>query len=149
MHSNVLPLKSLKQTFPPMIWICTEGRGDGIKSRWPFKIFFSLKILIHCNILVCFQVWYESIRSEKIIWKFSFRFADSYNMPLFETSAKNDDKCDHVEAIFLTLAHKINANKLLFKTREELESTSTVQVTSNASVEEESGYCCFWIIWLW
>ena len=80
---------------------------------------------------------------KNIIWKFSFRFADSYNMPLFETSAKNDDKCDHVEAIFLTLAHKINANKLLFKTREELESTSTVQVTSTASVEEESGYCCF------
>jgi Ras-related protein Rab-33B len=71
------------------------------------------------------------------------RFADSYNMPLFETSAKSDEKCDHVEAIFLTLAHKINANKLLFKTREELESTSTVQVTSTASVEEESGYCCF------
>jgi len=71
------------------------------------------------------------------------RFADSYNMPLFETSAKNDDKCDHVEAIFLTLAHKINANKLLFKTREEQENTSTVQVTSTASVEEESGYCCF------
>ena len=83
------------------------------------------------------------LQTSLIIWKFSFRFADSYNMPLFETSAKNDDKCDHVEAIFLTLAHKINANKLLFKTREELESTSTVQVTSTASVEEESGYCCF------
>ena len=85
----------------------------------------------------------NQLDQKKNIWKFSFRFADSYNMPLFETSAKNDDKCDHVEAIFLTLAHKINANKLLFKTREELESTSTVQVTSNASVEEESGYCCF------
>ena len=39
-------------------------------------------------------------------------------MPLFETSAKADEKCDHVEAIFLTLAHKINANKLLFKSRD-------------------------------
>ena len=28
-------------------------------------------------------------------------------MPLFETSAKDDDKTDHVEAIFVTLAHKI------------------------------------------
>ena len=35
------------------------------------------------------------------------------------------------------------ANKLLFKTREEQENTSTVQVTSTSSVEEESGYCCF------
>ena len=28
-------------------------------------------------------------------------------MPLFETSAKDDDKAYHVEAIFVTLAHKI------------------------------------------
>ena len=39
--SNVLPLR-LKQTFPPMIWIFTEGEGDGIKSKLPFKIFFTL-----------------------------------------------------------------------------------------------------------
>jgi len=73
-------------------------------------------------------------------------FADSYNMPLFETSAKSDEKCDHVEAIFLTLAHKVNANKLLFKNREEQESNSsgnTVQVNATSTIEEESGYCCF------
>ena len=29
--SNVLPL-SLKKTFPPIIWIFTEGEGDGIES---------------------------------------------------------------------------------------------------------------------
>jgi len=28
-------------------------------------------------------------------------------MPLFETSAKDDSRSDHVEAIFMTLAHKI------------------------------------------
>ena len=39
MPSNVLPLH-LKQTFPPIIWIFTEG--DGIKSRLPFKIFCTL-----------------------------------------------------------------------------------------------------------
>ena len=38
MPSNVLPLH-LKQTFPPIIWIFTEGEGDGIESRLPFKIF--------------------------------------------------------------------------------------------------------------
>ena len=51
-----------------------------------------------------------------------------------------------VEAIFFTLAHKINANKLLFKSREDPDKSSgaTVQVTGNdASVQEESGYCCF------
>ena len=30
--SNVLPYY-LKQTFPPIIWIFTEGEGDGIESR--------------------------------------------------------------------------------------------------------------------
>lgn len=30
---------------------------------------------------------------------------------LFETSAKDDSDCDHVEAIFLTLAHKLKAAK--------------------------------------
>ena len=42
MPSNVLPLH-LKQTFPPIIWIFTEGEGDeGIKSRLPSKIFSTL-----------------------------------------------------------------------------------------------------------
>ena len=31
----------LKQTNPPMIWIFTEGEGDGIESRLLFKIFCS------------------------------------------------------------------------------------------------------------
>ena len=37
MPINVLPLH-LKQTFLPIIWIFTEGVGDGIESRLPFKI---------------------------------------------------------------------------------------------------------------
>ena len=39
--SNVLPLH-LKQIFPPIIWIFTDGKGDVIKSRLPFKIFSTL-----------------------------------------------------------------------------------------------------------
>ncbi|XP_042215632.1 ras-related protein Rab-33B-like [Homarus americanus] len=39
------------------------------------------------------------------------RFADHHSMPLFETSAKDDSDCDHVEAIFMTLAHKLKASK--------------------------------------
>ena len=41
MPSNVLPLH-LKQTFPPIIWIFTEGKGDGIESRLLFKVFSTL-----------------------------------------------------------------------------------------------------------
>ena len=41
MPSNVL-LLHLKQTFPPIIWIFTEGKGDGIISRLPFEIFSTL-----------------------------------------------------------------------------------------------------------
>ena len=40
--SNVLPLH-VKQIFPPIMWIFTEGEGDGIESRVPFKIFSNLQ----------------------------------------------------------------------------------------------------------
>ena len=40
--SNILPLH-LKQPFLPIISIFTEGEGDGIESRLPFKIFSTLK----------------------------------------------------------------------------------------------------------
>ena len=39
MSSNVLPL-NLKQTFPPIIWIFTEGEGDGMESGQSFKKFY-------------------------------------------------------------------------------------------------------------
>ena len=41
--SIVLPLH-LKQTFLPIIWIFTEGEGDGIESRLTFEIFSTLCI---------------------------------------------------------------------------------------------------------
>jgi hypothetical protein len=65
-------------------------------------------------------------------------------MPLFETSAKDDEKCDHVEAIFLTLAHKINANKTLFKSKEDAK-PDTLKVVARVpeDEEEEGSSCCF------
>ena len=39
--SNGLP-HYLKKTFPSIIWIFTEGEGDGIKSRLAFKFFSTL-----------------------------------------------------------------------------------------------------------
>lgn len=41
------------------------------------------------------------------------KFADAHNMPVFETSAKDDAETDHVEAIFMTLAHKLKTAKPL------------------------------------
>ena len=38
MSSNVLPI-DLKSTCPPVIWIFTEGEGDGIESRLSSKIY--------------------------------------------------------------------------------------------------------------
>ena len=46
MASNVLPLR-LKQTFPPIIWIFTEG--DKIESRLPFKFFSTVIICVFEN----------------------------------------------------------------------------------------------------
>ena len=43
LNSNVLPLH-LKQTFPQIIWIFTEG--DGIESSLPFKIFSTLILIV-------------------------------------------------------------------------------------------------------
>ncbi|KAL5012823.1 hypothetical protein ScPMuIL_011374 [Solemya velum] len=39
------------------------------------------------------------------------KFADAHNMPLFETSAKDDGRANHVDAIFMTLAHKLKNSK--------------------------------------
>ena len=45
MPSNVLPF-NLKQTFPSIIWIFTEGEGDGIKVRLPFKNVWTLQLYV-------------------------------------------------------------------------------------------------------
>ena len=36
-------------------------------------------------------------------------------MPLFETSAKDDSVADHVEGIFLTLAHKLREGRAMIE----------------------------------
>jgi len=43
------------------------------------------------------------------------RWADDRHMPLFETSAKDDSLADHVDGIFLTLAHKVKHRKHLIR----------------------------------
>ena len=39
------------------------------------------------------------------------KFADTYHMPLWELSTKNDDELATIESIFLTVAHKIVRKK--------------------------------------
>ena len=41
-----------------------------------------------------------------------------HQMPLFETSAKDDPKQDHVEAIFMTLALKLKNSKPFYTPNE-------------------------------
>ena len=43
------------------------------------------------------------------------RWADDRGMPLFETSAKDDSVADHVEGIFLTLAHKLREGRTMIE----------------------------------
>ena len=42
MHESKKFVDNAQQTFLPIIWIFTEGEGDGIESRIPFKIFSTL-----------------------------------------------------------------------------------------------------------
>ncbi|MCI4378437.1 hypothetical protein PGIGA_G00215900 [Pangasianodon gigas] len=64
------------------------------------------------------------------------RLADSYNFPLFETSAKDPAEKEHVDAIFLTLAHKLKNHKPL-RLKQPSESTAT----SLTSMQEEKKLC--------
>ena len=59
---NVLPLH-LKQTFLPIIWIFTEGEGDGdgIESSLPFKIFSTLRSM-DSNYMGPKQIYFNLIK---------------------------------------------------------------------------------------
>ena len=54
MPINVLPF-CLKQTFPPIIGIFTEGEGDEIEFRLPFKVFSTLlhRYLLFASFFEC------------------------------------------------------------------------------------------------
>ncbi|XP_031549303.1 putative Ras-related protein Rab-33 [Actinia tenebrosa] len=48
------------------------------------------------------------------------KFADSYNMPLWEISTKNNEELETIDSIFLTLAHKLVKDKPIMKRGEGL-----------------------------
>ena len=74
--SNDLPLH-LKQPFPPIIWIFTEGEGDGIESRLPFKIFTTLlnlnfynkELLINFHFILNFWKTVWMLKNDRILFK--------------------------------------------------------------------------------
>ncbi|KAF2880333.1 hypothetical protein ILUMI_25846 [Ignelater luminosus] len=70
---------------------------------------------------------------------FAQRFADQHHMPLFETSARLDSQCDNVEAIFLTLAHKLKNQKPLIP-KENFDSRRLGRMAS--STDSQTGCGC-------
>ncbi len=75
------------------------------------------------------------------------KFADLQDMPLFETSAKMDSESDHVEAIFMTLVHKLkNCKAIHVQSQEERASAASgerkiLRVGEQGTEPEESGGC--------
>ncbi|XP_010900596.1 RAB33B, member RAS oncogene family a [Esox lucius] len=81
------------------------------------------------------------------------QFADAHSMPLFETSAKNPGSgdggsrgsSDHVEAIFMTVAHKLKSQKPLILSQPPggvlAGDTVTLRRGRNDSEEKESWAC--------
>jgi len=77
------------------------------------------------------------------------RWADDRGMPLFETSAKDDSVADHVEGIFLTLAHKLREGRTMIEPLSDPSNPDNrpVRVLYTSSLaappEDEQGGCCF------
>lgn len=78
------------------------------------------------------------------------QFADLHSMPLFETSAKNpshadgdshSSNSDHVEAIFMTVAHKLKSQKPLMLSQP-AGAQNTVTLQSRREEEEKGGWNC-------
>jgi Ras-related protein Rab-33B len=68
------------------------------------------------------------------------KFADHNDMPLFETSAKSDSEQDHVEAIFMTLVHKLKDSKEIHvQSEEEREHKNNVDLETEAMKQSSSG----------
>lgn len=67
------------------------------------------------------------------------RLADSYDFPLFETSAKDPGEKEHVDAIFLTLAYRLKSHKPL-RLRQPTE--SNVRQLGEQKEQEEGACLC-------
>ena len=61
-------------------------------------------------------------------------------MPLFETSAKADEHQDHVNSIFMLLAHKLKHSKPLMS-QPKLYAHRDVSITSSPTSSNDPNYC--------
>ena len=68
------------------------------------------------------------------------RFADMHQMPLFETSARDDSNHDHVESIFMTVALKLKNSKHLIIPKE-LNRTVNKKFELDSTQKETTSTC--------
>ncbi|KAE9553408.1 hypothetical protein FO519_003367 [Halicephalobus sp. NKZ332] len=73
-------------------------------------------------------------------------FADQNDMALFETSALADSEADHVEAIFMTLVHKLRQCKPMHvqsnEERIENEKKLLLKADEASDLDNNESYCC-------
>ncbi|CAL1279072.1 unnamed protein product [Larinioides sclopetarius] len=76
------------------------------------------------------------------------KFADSHDMPLFETSATDDNEADHVDAIFMTLAHKLKSHKPMMQSSlspsyaNHPSEAAPIRLEGNDDRQSEDSSCC-------
>ena len=61
-------------------------------------------------------------------------------MPLFETSAKVDEHQDHVNSIFMLIAHKLKHSKPLMS-QPKLYAQRDISLTSASASNRDQNYC--------
>ncbi|KAJ8015633.1 hypothetical protein DPEC_G00028130 [Dallia pectoralis] len=92
----------------------------------------------------------DLLNSVQVSTDLAQQFADTHSMPLFETSAKNPGSgdggsrgsSDHVDAIFMTVAHKLKSQKpLILSQPPGGSSTDTVALKRGRNESEESWAC--------
>ena len=104
--SNVLPLH-LKQAFLPIIWIFTEGEGDRIESRLPFKIFYfkgwsKIQVKTRINDYQHIHIWFK-FKSFRLQWKYYCAGTLEENLSNFHQKSQrwhndlNFENYDHIQ----------------------------------------------------
>ena len=111
--SNVLPLH-LKQTFPPINWIFTEGEGDGIESRLPFKIFSTLSKKCPFFVLKISSDWKAKYqRRIEIVFTIVLRLALKYALDALKMSLLKKEPV-HWNYIVVVTPHNTAVGHLRF-----------------------------------
>lgn len=76
----------------------------------------------------------------KIPTNIAQKFADMHQMPLFETSARDDSNHDHVESIFMTVALKLKNSKQLIIPKE-IKRIDNINKSNNINSDQYDSSC--------